>query len=179
MPIAINVTDEEIVLPVTGGHYFTFKPGAKKNITNPAVAEFIKQERKGSGIAILPDLRTEAEFEDPDSVSSEELKQREASMAAQVKQIKEDALADYTTRLRAVVRNNQVSLARDLARANYKHGPEHDMSDGELQAMKLLAKYDRKGKDAKQERLNEIEKLKKEINGEWQSPVPTPPSVGS
>jgi hypothetical protein len=165
MPIAINVTEETITIPVVGGHYFTFKPGAKKTITNPAVANFIKQERKGQGIAILPDLRTAEEFEDPDSVTATELKERETAAAEETKKIMADALSDYTARLRSVIKNNQVSLARDLARANYKHGPEHEMSDGELEAMKLLAKYDRKGKDAQQERLNEIEKLKKEIGG--------------
>lgn len=165
MPIAVNVTEEEIVLPVTGGHFFTFKPGARKNITNPHVAEFIRRERKGSGIAILPDLRSEDELLDPDSVSQEDLKKRELEQASERKEIMDAALTDYIVRLRDVIRNVQVGLRKDAAMAGMPDGYEkHLMSDGTLNAMRLVAKYDRKGKDAAQERLKEIEKLEKEIS---------------
>lgn len=161
MPIVINATEETVVVQVVG-NYFTFKPGARKLIKDKDIANFITTNRKESGLAVLPDLTTEAEDIEGE-VTPEMLAERRAASADAEKEACRIALNHYIDHKRALIRNNQVSLAKDLARADYKYAPEVDMTDGEFEAMKLVAKYDKKGKDAAQERLNEIETLKKKI----------------
>lgn len=163
MPIVINATEENVTIQVAG-NYFNFKPGQRKTIRSNDIANFIQTERRGCGLAVLPDLTTQAEDDGDQEVSSGELaSRREASKASEVEACAR-ALRDYITHKREVIKNNQISLARDLARADYKYGPEHEMSDGEFEAMKLVAKYEKQGKDSDQSRLDDIEKLKKQIS---------------
>jgi hypothetical protein len=164
MPLVINATEETITTRIQG-NYFTFKPGQEKTIRSEEVCHFIQTERRGCGLAVLPSLTTQAEDEGDVEVTAEDLAQRKSARDEQKNSALKSALHEYIRAKREVIRNNQVSLAKDLARADYKYGPEHDISDGELDAMRLVAKYDSKGKDAEQDRLEEIEKLKKKIAG--------------
>jgi hypothetical protein len=161
MPIVINATEENVTVQVAG-NYFNFKPGQRKTIRSPEIANFIASERRESGLAVLPDLMT-IEEENEGEITPEQLAERKAAQAEAEKSALQHALNAYIEHKRYLIKNNQISLAKDLARADYKYKPEVDMSEGEFQAMKLVAKYDSKGKDAAQERLNEIEKLKKKI----------------
>lgn len=163
MPIVINATQENITVQA-GGSYFTFKPGQEKTIRNPDIANFIQTERRGCGLAVLPDVLTAEEDAGDVEVTAEELAERRSSRDSLKKEACALALRDYVSHKRQIIKNNQVSLARDLARADYKYGPEHEMSDGEFEAMKLVAKYEKMGKDSDQVRLDEIEKLKKQIS---------------
>ncbi len=163
MPIVVNVTEENITTQVAG-NYFNFKPGQRKNIRSPEIAQFIATERRSSGLAVLPDLMSDAENDGDVEVSEADMASRVSAAKAQEDEICRLALRNYIDEKRAIIKNNQVYLARDLARANYKHSPEAEMTDGEFEAMKLVAKYDRKGKDTAQERIDEIEKLKKQIS---------------
>lgn len=163
MPLAINATEETVVIQAAG-NYFTFKPGQERTIRSPEIANFIQTERRGFGIAIVPDVLSTEEDAGDVEVSAEELASRHEARKAMKKEACDQALRDYISRKREIIKNNQVSLARDLARADYKYGPEHEISDGELEAMELVAKYDSKGKDADQAKLDRIEKLKKQIS---------------
>jgi hypothetical protein len=163
MALVINATEETIAMQLAGGNWFTWKPGQRKTIRDERIARFIETERRGYGLAVLPDLTTQEEDDGDVELSEKDLAARKAARVEQEKEACALALQAYVSRLREIIKNNQVSLARDLSRADYKYGPEHEMSDGELDAMKKVAKYDRKGKDADQERLNEIEALKKQI----------------
>lgn len=162
MALVINATEEHVTVQVAG-NYFNWKPGQEKTIRSPEIANFIATERRGCGLAILPDVLTPDEESGDVEITAEELAERRASRDGAKKAACAQALRDYIDHKRQIIKNNQVSLARDLARADYKYGPEHEMSDGEFLAMELVAKYDAKGKDASQERLDQIEKLKKQI----------------
>lgn len=163
MALVINATEENITVQIVGT-YFNWKPGQEKTIRNNEIANFISTERRGYGLAVLPDVLTVDEDSGDVEVTAEELATRRASRDVSKKEACAAALREYIDRKRSIIKNNQVSLARDLARADYKYGPEHEMSDGEFEAMELVAKYDKKGKDASQERLDTIEKLKKQIS---------------
>lgn len=163
MALIINATEENVTVQVAG-NYFNWKPGQEKTIRNNEIANFIQTERRGSGLAVLPDVLTAAEEAGDVEVTAEELATRRTDREASKEAACALALRDYINHKRELIKNNQVSLARDLARADYKYGPEHEMSDGEFLAMELVAKYDKKGKDASQDRLDQIEKMKKQIS---------------
>lgn len=162
MALIINATEEKVTVQVAG-NYFNWNPGQEKTIRNNDIAQFIATERRGSGLAVLPDVLTAEEDSGDVEITAEELATRRTARDAGKKEACAIALRDYIDHKRQIIKNNQVSLARDLARADYKYGPEHEMSDGEFEAMELVAKYDLKGKDASQERLDAIEKMKKQI----------------
>lgn len=162
MALVINATEENVTVQVAG-NYFNWKPGQEKTIRNNEIAQFIQTERRGSGLAVLPDVLTADEDAGDVEVTAEELATRRAERDAGKKEACALALRNYINHKREIIKNNQVSLARDLARADYKYGPEHEMTDGEFLAMELVAKYDKKGKDASQDRLDAIEKMKAQI----------------
>ena len=162
MPIVINATEENVTVQVAG-NYFSFKPGQRRIIRSNEIALFIQTERRGSGLAVLPDLTTLDEDNGDVEVTPEQLEGRKAELASAEKIALQHALDGYIAHKRELIRNNQVSLAKDLARADYKYSPDVDISDGELDAMRLVAKYGKKDKDTAQDRLNEVEKLKKQI----------------
>lgn len=162
MALVINATEENVTIQVAG-NYFNWKPGQEKTIRDERIANFITTDRRGCGLAVLPDVLSAAEDAGDVEVTAEELAERHAARNATKKEAMALALRDYINHKREIIKNNQVSLARDLARADYKYGPEHEMSDGEFLAMELVAKYDAKGKDQAQEKLDRIEKLKKQI----------------
>lgn len=162
MPVVINVTEEEISIQARG-HWFNWKPGQRKTIRDEKLAKFIEMDRRGYGLAVLPDLTTTEEDNGDVEVTDETIAERKLARAAEEKIATKAALDAYVFRHREIIKNAQVSLARDLQRADYKYDVAHEMSDGELNAMRTVAKYEKKGKDAAQERINEIEKLKKQI----------------
>lgn len=162
MALIINVTEEEVSIQARG-HWFNWKPGQRKTIRDPKLAKFIELDRKGYGLAVMPDITSQEEDDGDIEISEEAMQERKSLRSAQEKEVCALALNDYVRRHRDVIKNAQVSLARDLARKDYKYDYSHEMSDGEFSAMKLVAKYDKKGKDLTQERLDEIKKLEKQI----------------
>lgn len=164
MPLVINATEEHVTIQV-GGNYFTWKPGQEKKILNEHIANFISTSKRGCGLAVLPDLTSLDEDNGDIEVTEVQMTARKAHIEGLKKAALAEALKAFVDEKRTIIKNNQISLARDLARADYKYGPEHEMSEGELDAMRLVAKYERKGKDASEDRLKEIDKLKKSIAG--------------
>lgn len=162
MPLIINVTEEEISIQARG-HWFNWKPGQRKTIRDEKLAKFIDMDRKGYGLAVMPDITSQEEDDGDVELSDEVLAERKAARLETEKRVCDLALDAYIRRHRETIKNAQVSLARDLVRKDYKYDYSHDMSDGEFNAMKLVAKYDKKGKDIAQERLDEIKKLEKQI----------------
>lgn len=162
MALIINVTEEEVSIQARG-HWFNWKPGQRKTIRDPKLAKFIEMDRKGYGLAVMDDLTSQEEDDGDVEVSEETMLARKDARVEAEKQACKLALDDYVRRHRDIIKNAQVSLARDLAHKDYKYDYSHEMSDGEFNAMKLVAKYDKKGKDLTQERLDEIKKLEKQI----------------
>ncbi len=164
MALVINATDEEISIQITG-KWFTFTPAQRKTIRNASIARVIESDRRGCGLAVVQDLLTQEEDDGDVQINEEDLKQRKDERESQIKSACKSALDAYIARKRETIKNAQVSLARDLQRADYKYGAEHEYSDGEVDAMRLVAKYDKRGKDDIEKRLNEIKSLEKQIGG--------------
>lgn len=162
MALVINATQEEITVQVAG-NYFNFKPGQRKTIRNESIARYIQLDRRGYGLAVLPDLTSQEEDDGDVEVSATDIAERKKARLDMEANACKLALDEFIRRKREQIKNAQVSLARDLQRKDYKHGPEHEFTDGDLEAMRMVAKYEKQGKDAAAERLAEIEKLKKQI----------------
>jgi len=147
MSIVINATQEEVKLQLQG-NFFTWKPGQERVIRNENLAKFIQTDRRGYGLAVIPDLMA-----DDEEVSPEQLEARKKEHAAIKEAACEEALNSYISRLREVIYNNQVSLRRDLEQANIKSDPGSYASDGELAAMRTVAKYQRRAEDELKKRI--------------------------
>lgn len=162
MPIVMNVTEEEIKTQIAG-NWFAWKPGQRKEIRDERITKFIEIERRGYGLAVLPSILTQAELDGDADVTPEQLKERKALRESEERPIIENALKQYTDRLRSIVKNNQISHQRDIDRSGEKYSAASDITTGELEAMRLLAKYQRKGEDETKKRMDEVEKLTKVI----------------
>ncbi len=158
MALVVNATQEKITL-VLQGNYFTWEPGKEKVIRNPELVKFIQTNKNDYGLAVLPDLVGEDE-----DVSPEELAERRAQ-AKEIREVEcEAALDRYIKRLRTVIANNQISLRRDLEQKNIKADPSAYASDGELEAMRLVAKYQKRAEDAQAAKMAEVKKLMEQVN---------------
>lgn len=158
MPTIVNVTQEEIQTKIMG-NWFTFKPGQKRVIHNKEIAEFIQKDRRDSGLAVLPELIGENE-----EVSPEEFEQRKLNAVKEEEAICEEALNRYVQKYRDVVANNQIHLRRDLEMKNIKADPAVFASSGELAAMRLVAKYQKRAEDHEQQKIDEVKKLMENVN---------------
>lgn len=158
MAVTINATQETITLKLRG-NFFSWKPGQKKVIRDEELAHFIMTERSDSGIAVIADLMT-----DEEDVSPEELEQRRLDNAGAEEAAIEGALDRYVKKHRQVVANNQISLRRDLEQANIKADPAVFASTGELESMKLVAKYQKRAEDAEANKIAEVKRLMEQVN---------------
>jgi hypothetical protein len=146
MPIVYNTTEEAQTFKVYG-KWFTFSPGQKKAMSED-IASFIGQERRDQGMMILPQ-----EFEDsPEYATTEEGK-------AELERLKSQGVGHYIDFHRAIIRNNQISLRRDLGKGGTQIDPGTEVSPGELNSMRLVAKYQIKRNDEKQNNVDEVKKL--------------------
>lgn len=163
MPIVVNATQEEITIKIVG-NYFKFGPGKSKTM-NKDLATFIQTSAgaKGCGLAVLPDLYQEGE--EMDDVTSEDLAGRQKAHEELKMEACANALTDYIDRYRQVIHNNQVSLKQDLAKTNNPADPAAYASKGELDAMRLVAKYQKRAEDTEQLRVDEVKKLMKNVTG--------------
>jgi hypothetical protein len=163
MPIVVNATQEEITIKIVG-NYFKFGPGKSKTM-NPDLAMFIQTSpgAKGCGLAVLPDLYQEGE--EIDDVTDADMKARRQHHEDLKKEACENALTDYIDRYRQVIHNNQVSLKQDLAKTNNPADPAAYISKGELEAMRLVAKYQKRAEDATQDSIDEVKRLMKNVTG--------------
>jgi hypothetical protein len=149
MPIVMNATNEEVSIKVAG-NWFSFKPGTKKNM-NESIARFIQIDRKDSGLCVLPlEFEEDADFE------------KSAEGKAILEQLKADTIRQYLDKYKAVIYNNQVSLRQDLEQKNLKIDPAVMATEGEINALKIVAKYKVLEKDADQVKLEEVKKLLEE-----------------
>lgn len=146
MALVINATEEDITLQIAG-NYFNWKPGQRKTIRNPSIAKFIEHDRRGYGLAVLPDLTSQEEDDGDVEVSDEQMVERKRSRLESEKAACKIALDAFIARKRDQIKNAQISLARDLQRADFKYGAEHEYTDADIEAMRLVAKYEKKGKD--------------------------------
>lgn len=163
MPIIVNATQEELTIKIVG-NYFRFAPGKSKTM-NKDLAMWIQTSEgaKGCGLAVLPDLYQDGE--EIDDVSDEDMKKRMAHHESLKEEACTNALNDYIERYRKVIYNNQISLKQDLAKSNNPADPAAFVSKGELEAMRLVAKYQRKSEDQEQNKIDEVNKLMRNVKG--------------
>lgn len=159
MSTVVNCTQEHITVKIAG-NYFSFKPMQERVIHNEAIARFIEMDLKSSGLVVLPELMKEDE-----EISPEELDQRKLDGAARKAELMEQGLDRYVAKHREVIYNNQVSLRRDLEIANIKADPAAFASQGELEAMRLVAKYQKRTEDAEQAKIDEVKRLMGAVKG--------------
>lgn len=145
MALIYNTTEEEQVVKVFG-HFHRLKPGQIKSFQEN-VAHFMSTDRKEWGLVALPE-----EFEDLSHRDSAEGK-------AELARRRKEGLEAYLNRHRRVIYNNQVSLRSDLEKSNQKVDPSILASDGELDSMRLVAKYQKASDDDSQKRADEVKKL--------------------
>lgn len=160
MPKVWNPTEEKVETRIFGNH-FEFSPGQMKNM-KPEFADFVSTNRKETGLVVLPgpfDPMNEEEYREGFDKTPEG--------KAILEQKKEEGIRNLVEHLRWKVYNNQVSLKRDLAHHDPSNDPKRlaaiEASPGELEAMRTLAKYQRKKMDGAEKKAAEIEKLLEDV----------------
>jgi hypothetical protein len=165
MPIVINVTDETISGRIAG-NWFTWAPRQQKTIRDERIAKKIAGHHELSefaGLAVMPDIMTEEERDGNAPITDEEMTRRKKEFEESKKVACEAAMERYIRKLRFLVKNNQVSQQKDIDQSGAKYNASADITKGEMEAMRLLAKYQRKSADEADERAKEVEKLKEVI----------------
>lgn len=150
MPFVMNCRKEEVSTRAAG-NWFSWKPEEIKYIKSDDIAKFIQEARKEEGLMVLPE-----ELDDPSVRTAPEGK-------AAILRLKEEGLSAYIDSMRRVVYNNQVSLRRDLAQAGINADPAAFASQGELDAMEAIAKYNLTKQDFSQERIDRVKELMKTV----------------
>jgi hypothetical protein len=160
MPKVYNPTEETVETRVFGS-YFTFKPGQMKNM-NQNFCDFIQSNRKDTGLVVLP-----AEFDPMAEEHYIEGFEKTTEGKAILAQKREEGIKNLIDFHLGVIRNNQVSLKKDLARHDPSNDPAKlaaiEASKGELESMRLVAKYKKMKLNSEDKRLNEVDKLLEEV----------------
>lgn len=149
MPLIMNTTNETQKVRAFG-NFFEFKPKQIKPMQEH-IADFIASERSYQGMVALPES-----FEDLEYRQSDEGK-------AQLKELERQGIESYLGHLRSIIYNNQVSLRQDLEQSGIKADPASFASEGELEAMRLVASYQSKKDDEAQKRIDEVKELVKKV----------------
>ena len=157
--IIANATKENISVKVAG-NWFNWGPEKQRVIQNDGIAKFIQMELTDSGLYVIPTLVGEEE-----EVTPEELEARKEAAKEQIELAKQNALDRYIAKHRQVIYNNQVSLRRDLEMASIKADPAAFASEGEINSMRLVAKYQKNAEDAEQAKIDEVKKLMGAVKG--------------
>jgi hypothetical protein len=160
MPRIWNPTEETIETRIFGNH-FEFKPGQFK-IMKKEFGEFIDRARKYTGLVVLP-----AQFDPQDEDNYIEGYDKTPEGKAALAEKKAEGINSLLAHYQEIVLNNQVALRKDLAH----HDPHTDpirlaainASKGELEAMRIVAKYKNKAQDSHDAKAKEVEKLMEQI----------------
>lgn len=149
MALVFNATAETISVKVYG-NYFTFKPKQIKTLQDNVAHEMVTSRSEDGLVGLSP------EFEDPTYKTTPEGK-------AAYETAEKQGVDAFIAKQRGLIYNNQVSLRRDLERANLKYDPSIEASKGELEAMRLVAKYQKSMEDSNQAKADEIKELMRKI----------------
>jgi len=147
--LIFNPTAEKQLVQVFG-NWFAFAPGQIKNLRDE-FGEFIRGQKQYTGLVSIPE-----ELEDTEFKASVDGKAMLAEHA-------ERGVKAYVDHHRKIIANNQISLRRDLEKANIKADPSVYASEGELESMRIVAKYQRAKSDETQAKVDEVKKLLKDI----------------
>lgn len=155
-----NPTEESITTKIFGSH-FEFKPGAFKNMQEQ-FAKFIEMNRKDTGLVTLP-----AQFDPMDEEQYVEGFDKTPEGKEILSEKRKEGVQNLVNHYSQIVYNNQVALRNDLVRKD----PHTDAiklaainaSPGEVEAMRLVAKYQKMNLDDGGAKVKEVQKLMNEI----------------
>lgn len=156
-----NPTEEHVSTKIFG-NWFSFPPGSKKSFHKPGMDNFIEQNRKETGLVILPPEFNPNHERFVDGY--EKTEEGKAILAAK----REQGINNLIEFHLAIVRNNQVCLAQDIARQygspeTGRQMAKYEASKGELESMRLVAKYKGKSGGNAQKKAEEIDRLMSQI----------------
>lgn len=155
-----NSTEEPVSTRIHGS-WFSFTPGALKTM-EASKAEFVAMHRKETGLTVVRDPRFIAGT-DQYEPGFEKTEAGKAILAP----LKEEGINNFISALMEIIRNNQVSLRQDLAHkyptADAAKLAAVNASQGEMDAMRLVAKYKKKNRDNDAKKVDEIAKLMEDI----------------
>lgn len=154
-----NPTEEEVSTRIQGS-WFSFKPNQMKTMDVEKGA-FIQTHRMETGLVVLPPEFCEVREEyKPGYEQTPEGK-------AILEQRRGEGVQHLIDFHMSIVKNNQVSLRQDLAHkypsADFDKLAKLEASKGELESMRLVAKYSGKAPDSGKKKVDEIDKLMKQI----------------
>lgn len=149
MGIVRNTTKEDQYIQVFGNH-FHFKPKQIKIMDEDKV-HFIVSKLSYKGFVELPQA-----FEDPGYQRSEEGKQV-------LEERDKEGIKSYLSHQRMLVKNCTESLQQDYWNKNIKADPKGSMSEGEMKALELLAKYAASNEDEEKKRAEKADELLKKL----------------
>lgn len=143
------------------GSFFQFKPGQFKSMQEH-FGRFIEMNRKETGLVVLP-----PEFDPLDEERYVEGYDKTPEGKAALAEGRKRGIQNLIDHYANIIRNNQVSLRNDLV----KKDPHTDAqklsalfaSKGEVEAMRLVGKYQKVIKDDGQAQVREVEKLMQEV----------------
>jgi hypothetical protein len=155
-----NPTEEVVHTKIFGSH-FEFKPGQMKTM-GEAFAKFIEMNRKETGLVALPQ-----QFDPTDDETYVEGYDKTPAGKEALAEAKARGIRNLIEFYQGIIYNNQVALRNDLVR----HDPHTDVikltainaSKGELEAMRLVSKYQKLKLDDQSAQVKEVEKLMAEI----------------
>lgn len=155
-----NPTEEKVSTVIHGSH-FNFPAGSFK-VMESSKGDFIDQYRMETGLVTLRDSRL---LPDSDSFlpGFERTKEAESYLAPH----RERGIQCLIKHHLMIVQNNQMALRQDLA-VKYPSGDSARMaaanaSPGELESMRLVAKYKKKAGDNEAKRVDEVLKLMEDV----------------
>jgi hypothetical protein len=151
---------EETVSTCIQGAWFSFKPGQFKSMDN-SKGDFIRMNRKGTGLVVLPE-----QFEPTSEIFVEGIVEKPEGKVILAEK-REEGIRNLIEHHMDIIRNNQVSLRQDLAHryptADASKLASLEASKGEIESMKLVAKYKGKASDNAQKKMEEIGDLMDKI----------------
>lgn len=155
-----NPTEERVETKIFGS-FFTFAPGQFKNMSEHH-ANFIKSNRKETGLVVLTE-----QFDPMNEEKYVEGYDKTPEGKAILLEKKKEGIQNLLEFYEQIVYNNQVSLRNDLAHSDPHTDPVRlsaiHASKGELEAMRLVAKYQKMKLDDQGAKVKEVEKLMTEI----------------
>lgn len=149
MGVIYNATNEEQSVQAFG-NWFTFKSNQIK-VMQDHIVKFLAEKRREDGLVEISD-----KFEDPSYQDTPEGKEM-------LKHAKREGIESYLKKQMWLVNNNLQSLRNDLRMKNIDTDPQAFMSEGEMKALEILAKYKQAGLDEQQQRVDKAKELEKKL----------------
>lgn len=155
-------TDIDPVNVQVFGNWFSFKPGQIKQM-DAKIVDFLCLDKKSYGFVSLP----ESCIEDKEAPESKEL----------ILNATKEGRGHIIAALNALIHNLEVSLKNDAERS--KQGIPSSVTAAHLPYYRKLAKFKQLGAAEEAAALDEINKLKAQIDGDALSSNPSTSSNGS